>query len=125
MPIEQAHDRFVDNPGTGQQKQSGFDEGRKIFDFAMAILVVGVGGLVRDSDREIGQKSCDQIEGGVRGFGEDSEATCSDANDYLSSGDEDSGRNRVSSHCALLGAHRIRRIKGRRHGHDGIIAASA
>ena len=70
---KQAHDRFVDDPGAGQQKQAGFNEGGKIFDFAVAILVVGVGGLVGNSDGEIGEQRGDQIERGVRGFGEDSQ----------------------------------------------------
>ena len=69
---EQAHDRFVDHPDAGQQKQAGFDEGGEVLDLAVAILVVGVGGLVGDSHGEIGEQGRDQIERGVCGFGEDS-----------------------------------------------------
>ena len=80
---EQAHDRFVDHPGAGQQKQAGFNEGGEVFDLAVAVLVVGVGGLVGDSDGEIGEQRRDQIEGGVRGFGENAQAAGGDADDDL------------------------------------------
>ena len=65
----------------------------------------------------------DQIERGVRGFGEDSEAARGDADNDFSAGDEDGGHHRISGDRALFGAHGIGRIKGRRPGHDGIIAA--
>src|SRR5439155_9037545 len=37
---------FVDDLDAGQQEQSGFDESGEIFDFAMPVLVIGIGGLV-------------------------------------------------------------------------------
>ncbi len=114
---EQTHDRFVDDPDAGQQKQAGFDEGGEVLDLAVAILMVGVGGLVGDSDREICEQGGDQIQSRVRGFGEDAEAARSDADDDLSAGDEEGGDNRVSCHCAFFGAHGVGRVEGRSPGH--------
>jgi len=69
---EQTHDCLVDDPDAGQQKQPGFHEGGEVLDLAVAVLVVGVGGLVGDSNGEVGEQGGDQIERGVRGLGEDS-----------------------------------------------------
>ncbi len=43
---------FVDDPGAGQQQQPGFDERRKVFNFTVAVLMVGIGGLVGNADRK-------------------------------------------------------------------------
>ena len=45
----------------------------------MAVLVIGVGGLIGDADRKIGKERRDQIQCRVRGFGENSQAACGDA----------------------------------------------
>src|ERR1700733_11378938 len=37
---EQAHNRFVNYPGAGHQEQSGLDEGGKILNLAMAVLMI-------------------------------------------------------------------------------------
>src|ERR1700728_3276548 len=49
---EEAHRGFVDDPGAGEQEQAGFDKSGKIFDFTVAVLMVGVRGFIRHSDRE-------------------------------------------------------------------------
>ena len=49
---EEAQCGFVDDPGAGEQEQAGFDKSGKIFDFAVAVLMVGVGGFIRYADRE-------------------------------------------------------------------------
>ena len=110
---EEAEHGLVDDPGAGQQQQAGFDEGGKVFDFAVAVLVVGVGGLVGDADRKKGQQRCDQIEPGVRGFGENAEAAGGNADYDLEAGDDDRGQYRVPRGGALLGAHQLRRRKDR------------
>ena len=46
MMKEQAFKGFVDDPNAGKQQQSGFDESRKIFYLAVAVLVIGVCWLV-------------------------------------------------------------------------------
>ena len=76
---EQTQRRFVDDPGTGQQKQAGFDECGKILDLAVTVLVVGVGGLVGDSDGEKCEQRSDQIEPGVSRFRQNAEAAGGDS----------------------------------------------
>ena len=71
---EQTQRRLVNNPGAGQQQQSGLDEGGEIFDLAMTVLMVGVGRLVGDADREKSQQRRNQVEPGVRRFRENAEA---------------------------------------------------
>ena len=121
---EEANNCFVNHPSASEQQQTGFDKGGKIFDFAVAVLVVGVGGLVGDSDGKICQQRGDQIEGGVGGFGEDSEAAGGDSDDDFAGGDEERGDDRISGDRALLGAHGVGRIEGRGPGHYGIIAGN-
>jgi hypothetical protein len=93
---KQAHNRFVDDPDAGQQQQAGFDEGRKVFHFAVAVLMVGIGGLVGDSDGQIGQRGGDEIQRGVRGLGENAQAAGGNAYHDFSAGDQQGGENRVS-----------------------------
>jgi len=87
--------------------------------------VVGVSRFVRNSDRKVSEQGGNQIQRGVCRFGEDSETTRSNADNDFSARNKDGGRDGISSHRALLGAHGIGRVKGRRPGHDGIIAADA
>ena len=49
---EQPLDRLVHDPNAGQQQQAGFDEGGEILNFAVAVLVVRIGGLVGNPHRE-------------------------------------------------------------------------
>ena len=71
---EEALAGFVDDPDAGQQQQAGFEEGGEALDFAVAVLMIGVGGLVGDANRKIGKRRGDQVESRVRGFGEDAQA---------------------------------------------------
>src|SRR3989304_3707777 len=41
---EQPPHRLPDDPGAGQEQQTGLEEGGEVFDLAVAVLVVGVGG---------------------------------------------------------------------------------
>ena len=52
---KQSHGRFVDDPGASHQQQAGLYESGEIFDLAMAVLVVSVGGLIGDTNGEIRQ----------------------------------------------------------------------
>jgi hypothetical protein len=51
VPKEQAQRGFIDDPGTGEQQQAGLNKRGKVFDLAVAVLVVGVSGFVGNSDR--------------------------------------------------------------------------
>ena len=68
MMKEQPFDGFVDNPDTREQQQAGFEEGGKIFDFPVTVLMVGVSWLVGNSDRHQRDDGSDQIERGVQSF---------------------------------------------------------
>src|SRR5579862_1604253 len=49
-PKKEAQRRFVNDPSAGQQQEPGFDECRKVFDLAVAVLMVGICGLIGDSN---------------------------------------------------------------------------
>ena len=80
---EQTQRSFVDNPGAGQQEQRRLDERGKILDFAVTVLMVGVGGLIGDPDRKKCQQRSDQIERGMRSFGKNAEAAGAEADHYF------------------------------------------
>ncbi len=122
---EEPLDGFVDDPDTGEQEQAGFEEGRKIFHFAVSVLVIGVGGLVGDSNRHQGDDRGDQIERGMQRFRKYAQAAGGDAHHNFQRGDGDRGQNGISRHRALFGAHRLRTVDRRRSRHSGIIAGRA
>ena len=66
--------RFPDNVERGQQQQACFNERRKALHFAVAVKVVGVGGLVRHAHGEERDDRGHQIENGMQRFGENSQA---------------------------------------------------
>ena len=114
--------RFVDDPGAGKQQQASLNKGGEIFNLAVAVLVIGIGGFVGDSNRKIGQQRSDQIEPGMRGLRENAQAAGGEANDNLEAGDDHCGQNGISRGRALLRAHHVRGRNGRTAGHAGIIA---
>ena len=76
-------------------KQAGFDEGGKILDFAVTVLMIGVGGLVGNTDGEKCQDGGDQVEPGVRGFGENAQAAGGDSHDNFQPGNHHRGQTEV------------------------------
>ena len=80
---EQALDGLVDDDDARQKQETGFDEGGEILDFAVAVLVVGVGGLVGDADGKERDDRGDQVEKGVGSFGQNAEAAGGDADENL------------------------------------------
>src|ERR1700726_2971991 len=52
MIEEQPPARLIDDPYASEKKQCGFNKCGKILDFAVAVLVVGIGWFVGDSDRQ-------------------------------------------------------------------------
>ena len=65
---EQPPDGFIDDGDTGQQQQAGFDKGRKIFYFAVPVLVIGIGRLVGYTDRKESHERRDKIQAGMCGL---------------------------------------------------------
>ena len=63
---EEALYRFPDDPDARQQQQAGLDEGGKIFDFAVSILMIRVGWLIGNPDGKKRNDGGDQIEPGVK-----------------------------------------------------------
>jgi hypothetical protein len=105
---EQALDGFVDDDYAGQKQQAGFDEGGEIFHLAVTVLMVGVGGLVGDAHREEGNGGGDQIEEGVRGLGQNTQAASGDADKNLEGGDGYGREHGVGGYGALFRAHGFR-----------------
>ena len=49
---EESQSGFIDDPGAGQKEKCGFDERREVLDFAVTVLMLGVGGFVGDANRK-------------------------------------------------------------------------
>ena len=64
----------IDDVDGGEDEQAGFDEGGEIFEFAVAVWVALVGGLIGDADGEKRDDGGDEVEAGMQRFGEDAEA---------------------------------------------------
>ena len=62
---EEAVDGLVDDPDGGGKHEAGFDEGGERLDFAVAVVVVVVGGAVGDLDGEEGDGRGDEVDAGV------------------------------------------------------------
>src|SRR5271167_1510176 len=102
---EQPFAGFIDDPNAGQEKQAGFDEGRKILDFPVAVLMVRVGGFVGDADRKIGYGSRYQVEARMGGFGKNTQAAAANADDNLQESDSHRGKDGVQGNRLLLLLH--------------------
>ncbi len=102
---EQAPHGLVDDPHASQQQQAGFDEGGKVLDFAVTILVVGIGGLVGNPHRKQRDDGGDQVESRVCGFRENSQAAGADSDHHLQRGDRRGRQHGVERHPALLAPH--------------------
>ena len=93
--------------------------------FAVAVVVLIVGGAVGDLHGEEGDGGGDEVDGGVRGFGEHAERTGEEAGDELEDGDDEGGEHGEEGGGALGGARRSlcpagRVVSGRgAHGSDG------
>ena len=77
----------------------------KFSNFAVAVLVVGVGRLVGDANREVGHRRGHQVEPGVRRFGENAQTAGGDADDHLQRRDADRGTDGVQRDGLLLALH--------------------
>ena len=99
---EQPLGGLVDDPDAGRQQQPGFDECREVFDFSVAILVLGVGGLVGDANGEVGDGCGHKVEARVCGLGQDSQAAGGNSHDDLQAGDRHRGIDRVQRDGSLL-----------------------
>src|SRR5215510_9766903 len=74
---------FVDDPNAGKEQQAGFDKSGKVLDFAVTILVLGIGRLIGNSNRQERYNGCYQVQARMSGLGENSQASRAQANDDL------------------------------------------
>ena len=107
MVKEQTLNRFVDDHHTSDQQQTGFDKGRKIFYLGMAILMIGVGGFIRNADR-IKRDGCrNQVQRGMRSFRQNAQAAGGNADENLQASYGQRSPQRIGCGPALLGLHRL------------------
>lgn len=70
---EEPVEGLVNDVEGGEDEEAGFDEGGEVFEFAVAVRVAGVSGLVGYTDREKSDDGGDKIKAGMEGFGQDAE----------------------------------------------------
>jgi hypothetical protein len=86
-------------------------------------LMISIGGLIGDADREERDECCEQIKPGVRSFGKDSQAAGGEAHNQFQGSNGDCSEHRLACDSALFIAHRIRAVGRRGACHERIIAA--
>ena len=88
---EQAVKGLIDDVEGGDDEKSGFKEGGEIFEFAVAVGVARIRGLIGDADRKEGDDRGNEIQAGMEGFGEDTEAARSPNQEGLQAKEEHRG----------------------------------
>ena len=108
-----------------KRSRAGFDKGGKILDFPVSILMVGVGWLVGDANREKREDRSDQIKPGMCRLGENAQATGGDSHHDLQAGDDQ--RRQVQSFPPRRASRRAstQETDCWAAGHGGIIAGRA
>ncbi len=71
---EEPFERFENDVEGGDEEKRGFNERRKIFEFAVAVGMALIGRLIGDADGEEGDHRGDQIESGMQRFGQNAQA---------------------------------------------------
>ncbi len=115
---EQPLDRFINDPDASQQQQTGFDEGGKILELAVPVLVIGVGRLVGNPHRKKSHQRRDQIQSGVRSFRQNSQRAGGDPDNNFQAGDHQSSQHRVPGNCPFLPPHGLGTVGGLNFGHQ-------
>ena len=103
---EQPLDRFIDDPDAGQQQQTGFDEGRKILELAVPVLVIGIRRLVGNPNRKKRHQGRDQVQSGVRRLRQNSQRAGRDPHHNFQAGDHQGRQHGVPGNVSLFPAHR-------------------
>ena len=101
------------------EQETGFDEGGKALHSSVAILMVGIGGLIGDANGKKCNQRRNQIEPGVGGFGKYAEGLGGQPNDNLERSNDERGENRTARDGALFTPHRIRAEGALGFGHIG------
>ena len=119
---EQSFDGFVNDDHASHQQQAGLDERRKVLDFSVAILMVGVCRFIRDPHREERDRSSNQIQSGVRRFRQDTQTAGGNPDNDFQRSDCHGRKNRIGGNRALLCPHCLRAEDGWSPWHVCIIA---
>src|SRR5260370_7686040 len=119
---EQSFDGFVNDDETSDQQQAGLDERRKVLNFSVPILTVGVCRLVRYAHREKRDRGSDQIQSRVRRFRQDPQTAGGNSDNDFQRSDRDCRKDRIGVNGALLCTHCLPAEDGRSSRHVCIIA---
>ena len=84
----------------------------KILDLSVPILVIGIGGFVRNPHGKKRYGGRHQIQGRMRGFRQNSQAAGADPHENLQPGNTQSGQQRIARSFALLCPHRLGSERG-------------
>jgi len=99
---EEALDRFINDPDAGEEQQEGLEQSGEVFDLAVAIGVLKVGGAAGEAHGEQGDHRRDQIEGGMGGLGQNAHTAGHQAGDDLESGEKEGGDDGGERHPVLF-----------------------
>src|SRR5947209_18455477 len=98
MMKKQPANSFADNPHTGDQQQASLNKGGEVLYLSVSVLMIGVSGLIGDTDRKKSDDSGQQVEPGMGCFGNESQAASREANHDLERSHGDGGEHRVARH---------------------------
>lgn len=109
---EQALESFPNNVKRGEEQEAGFDKGGEAFEFGMTVGVVGVGGLVGDTNREKGDDGGDEVEAGMQRFRENAQTAGAKGKENLERDEDESAGDRRERRQSFLSHGLRRRIHG-------------
>jgi hypothetical protein len=99
---EEAVDGLPDDPDARDEEQEGLEEGREVFDLAVAVGMAQVGGAAREPHGEEGHDGGGEVQPGVGRLGEDPEAAREEADRQLGAGEDDGRQHGAEGDDVLL-----------------------
>jgi len=99
---EEALEGFPNDVESGDEEETGLNKGGEIFDLAVAIKMLGIGGLIGNANGKIGDDGGDAIEDGMQGFGEDTQAAGDDGEKDFEPDQYDGGSDGGKGRLALF-----------------------
>ena len=98
----QSMDRFADDPDAGGKQEQCLEERREILGLTMSVEVCAIRRPPGEAHRKQGHEGGDQVEAGMRGFGEDAQAAGEQADDDFESREPDGCDERGQRRPTLL-----------------------
>ena len=114
---EEPGEGFIDDVERRDNQEPGFEEGREVFKFAVAVGMALVGGLIGDADGEKGDDGGDEVEAGMECFGENAEAAGAPNEEGLETQEDSGGPYAEESSAPFF---RFGGMEARGEDHDGI-----